>query len=289
MKRFAIISFIMILLSVNVFATKRALVIGLGRQQDSSWSIIHGDNDVRYVKEMLKSCGYSSDNIMTIVNEKATKKGIVESFNTLAAQCKPGNIVYIHFSGHGQTVVDKNDTKRQSWIPYDAYYKECGMDSGKNHLVDYEINKLLNNIKNKIGKRGKILVVVDACFSRGSTRGDDEGNDEDDVPCRGTDDEFKVTSFELPKQELKAPWITLSACNRYQTAWEIKELEVGKLTYALYCIIVEAKKEGITCTEFVKLFKKYEKQWLTTKKIGKEQDPMGERKECDYDINAVLK
>ncbi len=289
MKRFAIISFIMILLSVNVFATKRALVIGLGRQQDSSWSKIHGDNDVVYVQKMLKSCGYSSGNTMTIVNEKATKRGLMESFKKLAEQCKSGDIVYIHFSGHGQQVVDKNKVKRESWIPYDACKENCANDKGEKHLIDYEINELLKKINNKIGNGGKLLVVVDACCSANSVRGDDEGNDEDDVACRGTDDEFMVTSFELPKQELKAPWITLSACQSYEKAWEIQGLKVGKLTYALYSVIVEAKKKGITCDKFVKLFEKYQEDWLKTNKIGKRQKPEGEKNECNYDINAVLK
>lgn len=33
--------------------TRRALVIGLGEQEDKSWAKINGDKDVPYVKEML--------------------------------------------------------------------------------------------------------------------------------------------------------------------------------------------------------------------------------------------
>ena len=37
---------------------KRALVIGLGEYEDTSWSAIHGDKDVPIVVEMLKHYKY---------------------------------------------------------------------------------------------------------------------------------------------------------------------------------------------------------------------------------------
>ena len=47
------------LLSLSVSAqTKRALVIGLGEQQDKAWNKINGDKDVPLVQGMLKSAGF---------------------------------------------------------------------------------------------------------------------------------------------------------------------------------------------------------------------------------------
>ena len=46
--------------------TRRALVIGLGEQEDKSWAKINGDKDVPYVKEMLIKSGYKD--IVTLVN-----------------------------------------------------------------------------------------------------------------------------------------------------------------------------------------------------------------------------
>jgi len=49
------------LLSLSVSAqTKRALVIGLGEQQDKAWNKINGDKDVPLVQGMLKSAGFKS-------------------------------------------------------------------------------------------------------------------------------------------------------------------------------------------------------------------------------------
>ena len=56
-----IIPYLLQLLSLSVTAqTKRALVIGLGEQQDKAWNKINGDKDVPLVQGMLKSAGFKS-------------------------------------------------------------------------------------------------------------------------------------------------------------------------------------------------------------------------------------
>lgn len=229
---------IMLFLSVSMMAqTKRALVIGIGQQEDTSWSKINGDKDVPYVQRMLQDAGYND--IRTLVNQKATKNGIVSSFKRLTSQCKGGDVVYIHFSGHGQLVTDVNGDEQdgwdEAWIPYDAYLKYGKNDKGEKHLIDDEINALLTGIRIKIGDSGRVLVVVDACHSGDSSRGN-----EDEI-VRGVKDEF-VIPIKKEKKSEKAPerWLTLSACKDYQLNQEIKNPHVGKLTYALYI----SAKEG---------------------------------------------
>ena len=56
-----IITYFLLLLSLSVTAqTKRALVIGLGEQQDKAWNKINGDKDVPLVQGMLKNAGFKS-------------------------------------------------------------------------------------------------------------------------------------------------------------------------------------------------------------------------------------
>lgn len=59
--RIRIITYLLLLLSLSVTAqTKRALVIGLGEQQDKAWNKINGDKDVPLVQGMLKNAGFKS-------------------------------------------------------------------------------------------------------------------------------------------------------------------------------------------------------------------------------------
>ena len=241
---------IYLLISVSITAqTKRALVIGIGEQEDASWAKINGDKDVPYVEEMLNRAGYNY--ITTLVNKQATKASIVEAFNFLTTTCRNGDIVYIHFSGHGQQVTDINgdedDGWDEAWIPYDAYLKYGENDKGEKHLIDDEISILLTKIRNKIGNDGKLLVVVDACHSGGSTRGIKQ-----DIPVRGIKDEF-VIPITNKKKSTKVPmqWITLSACEDFQINQEISCPQVGKLTYTLYSLAQEGNLSIVKIEAFM--------------------------------------
>lgn len=242
---------VLLFLSVSTWSqTRRALVIGIGEQKDKNWAKINGDKDVPYVQHMLNNAGYKD--VRTLLNSQATKSGIVAAFKKLSCQCSIGDVVYIHFSGHGQLVTDVNGDEEdgwdEAWIPYDAYKKYCKEDKGEKHLIDDEINVLLTAIKNEIGERGKLLVVVDACHSGDSSRGD-----ELDETVRGVYDEFVIPVRRKARTNKPAEqWLTLSACKDYQLNQEMKSPQVGKLTYALYML----SKEGELTIEAIDRFMK---------------------------------
>ena len=273
-----IITYLLLLLSLSVSAqTKRALVIGLGEQQDMAWNKINGDKDVPLVQGMLKSAGFKS--VTALVNRQATKTGIIGAFRKMAASCKQGDVVYIHYSGHGQQMTDvHNDEKDgldECWIPYDAYRKASATYHGEKQLTDDELNVYLNAIRHKIGAKGKLLVVIDACHSGDGTRGD---NDE---VVRGVEDTLVVDSlnarglyetFEMLKslfmgdydkekiindkaKPLAERWITISACKSDQVNIEMKKPAVGKLTYAVWT--EQKKSEKVSNEEFMRRIRKF--------------------------------
>lgn len=273
-----IITYILLLLSLSITAqTKRALVIGLGEQQDKTWNKINGDKDVPFVQVMLKNAGFKS--VTTLVNQQATKVGIVGAFKRMMASCKHGDVVYIHYSGHGQQMTDiHNDEKDgldECWIPYDACRKASATYHGEKHLTDDELNVYLNAIRKKIGAKGKLLVVIDACHSGDGTRG------EDDEIVRGVEDTLVVDSqnarglyetFEAIKsffmgdngkdnvinakaKPLAERWITIGACRSDQVNVEMKSPAVGKLTYALWKELKNSDK--VNNDEFMRRIRKF--------------------------------
>lgn len=237
LKHFLIIA-MCVFTSLCVFGkTKRGLVIGLGQYQDRTWGTVHGDKDVPLVKSMLSSCGYTD--VVTLVNQDATKDGILTAFESLSKTCKNGDIVYIHFSGHGQQITDLNGDEEdgfdEAWIPYDAMYAYSKSYKGENHLIDDEIAQWLNTIKRKIGASGKILLVVDACHSGDS----DRGNENEEEYIRGASDDFIIPMGRTPKKigKTKENWLTLTACKNVQNNCEVKIKDgvfYGILSYAIY-------------------------------------------------------
>lgn len=288
-----LIIYLFLLLSLSVTSqTKRALVVGLGQQQDKAWNKINGDKDVPIVQGMLKSAGFKS--VTTLVNQQATKAGIIGAFKRMAASCKQGDVVYIHYSGHGQQMTDvhndETDGLDECWIPYDAYRKACKTYHGEKHLTDDELNVYLNAIRDKIGAKGKLLVVIDACHSGDGTRGD-----EDEV-VRGVEDVFKAVKsliigdndkekfINQKAKPLAERWITLSACKSDQVNIEMKNPAVGKLTYALWMELKNGDK--INNEEFIKRIRKF----VNRNTSSRPQQPVLTGNDKDkYNITDILR
>ena len=288
-----LIIYLFLLLSLSVTTqTKRALVVGLGQQQDKAWNKINGDKDVPIVQGMLKSAGFKS--VTTLVNQQATKAGIIGAFKRMAASCKQGDVVYIHYSGHGQQMTDvhndETDGLDECWIPYDAYRKACKTYHGEKHLTDDELNVYLNAIRDKIGAKGKLLVVIDACHSGDGTRGD-----EDEV-VRGVEEVFEAVKsliigdndkekvINQKAKPLAERWITLSDCKSDQVNIEMKNPAVGKLTYALWMELKNGDK--INNEEFIKRIRKF----VNRNTSSRPQQPVLTGNDKDkYNITDILR
>lgn len=228
---------------------KIALLVGISDYpeypiEDASWSKIHGANDIQLISPLLADQGFS---VTTLINELATHEAILNSFKTLENNAHPGDIVYIHLSGHGQAVEDEDGDEVDGWdeafIPYNAElnYREDGYH-GENHLLDDELNVYLNSIRRKVGETGIVYVVIDACHAGSSYRGEEE---EDIVFVRGTDIGFSKTgksytprinrngNIRITSEVGMAPLFMLESCRAYEVNIEIKQNDnyYGPLSY----------------------------------------------------------
>lgn len=174
--------FIGVLLLFTIHAqTKYALVVAVGKYPEGQryWRNLSSVNDWQHIKPALLQNGFGIKNIDTLINEKATKKNILLALDKLAAKAKAGDIIYFHFSGHGQQIqddandgyLDEVDGYDEALVPYDAKGVWDEVDyKGENHLRDDLLALKLNVIRKKVGKQGSVLVVVDACHSGTITR-----------------------------------------------------------------------------------------------------------------------
>jgi hypothetical protein len=253
-----------LLLVMPLHATRRALIIGIGAYPDvTGWGKINGDKDVALVEDMLVSRGFPRSNIVKLTNEQATANGIKSALEQLVQASETNDFVYIHFSGHGQRITDTNGDEPggydEAWIPYDAHltYKEGsgffrkeGGYQGQNHLVDDELNEYLHRLRQRVGKKGKIIVVADACHSGGGTRAMDDDDEEEAVVVRGTSDDFIIPS---PAKEAgvgghNLEWIFISACKSTQSNYEYHG--AGSLTYAI--LQLSDQFDNMTCVDLQK-------------------------------------
>ena len=221
--------------------TKRALLVGISEYTTSAssargqWGNIHGANDVELISKTLKQQGFK---ITSITNKNATARGIRSGLKSLTKSCRKGDVVYIHFSCHGQPFEDKNGDEEDGWdeaiIPYDAlkvYTK--GKYEGANHILDDELHTYFQKIRQAIGPKGFLCVVIDACHA-GNTYMGVEDEDEDEF-IRGTKDAFSPNGkkyqprintkghFVIKNSSSQGEILILEACRSYQTNYEIKQ------------------------------------------------------------------
>lgn len=232
MRHLALSALLLLLLATPANArTKHALIIGLGQYEDPTWPHINGDRDAALMASTLKGSGFTD--VRTLINQQATKQAIVAALQRLANHCQAGDIVCIHFSGHGQRMTDLSgdepDGWDEAWIPYDARRKYSPIDNGSLHLSDDDLAPLLTAIRQRIGTKGSLIVIADACHSGDSTR----GLTANEAPIRGVYDTFDIPGTPAkPSPRAPEQWLTLSACKDYQLNQEAPN-GYGKLTYAL--------------------------------------------------------
>lgn len=214
--------------------TKRAFLVGLSdypQTEGQPWNPIHGANDVSILAKTLKSQSFK---ISALTNKSATAIRIRKELKSFSSKCNTGDIIYLHFSCHGQPFEDLNGDEEDGWdetlIPFDArkFYSK-GKYEGENHITDDELYSYLNTIRKNVGPSGFVYVVIDACHAGSSYRGE-----EDSIIVRGTNIGFSPTNklftpridkrgiIKIEKGANLANIYILEACRSYQVNTEIK-------------------------------------------------------------------
>ena len=274
--------------------TNRALLVSISRYPDESgWEEIHAANDVLLVRSLLGNCGYRDKDIATLADAQATKQNIIRSLQNLYDATQPGDHVHLHFSCHGQQMMDDNgdeeDGLDEALIPYDAlFWYLPGEYEGENHLRDDELGEWIRRLRRKAGGQGHITVVLDACHS-GTGNRLPEADDyirgtgyifapDDYVPTPGKHQEL---SLPLKPETGLAPAAVFSACLAEETNFEHFDAHrsryYGLLTFAFCETVREAAfptttHSPVTVSCFAQLLKQ-KMQVLTAHKKRRTQTP----------------
>lgn len=234
--------------------TGRALIVAIGEYPaESGWEIIHGDHDGILMAELLKDKHYQQ--IILLKNKEATKNAICMALQQLCDDTKPGDFLFLHFSCHGQQMMDLNgdeeDGLDEALIPYDAlFWYIPGVYEGKNHLCDDELGEWIYKLRHKAGNTGQVFVLLDACHSGTANRY------AQDLYIRGVNkifapDDYQPQRGKHPERSMKlkplknlAPALVISACKPEETNYEYycrkSKRHYGKLTY---CFQLAAKQK----------------------------------------------
>ena len=180
MKRNTLLITLIFINSMVFSQTKRAFVVAISNYPaQSGWTTLSSAKDKEIVMDLLSSQGFIESNIVSLTDQNATYSGFKKSMNDFIGTLQNGDIIYFHFSGHGQQVMDvssKNykteyleqdepDGLDEALVLYNAPMKSDNNYQFDEHLVDDQINHYFNLIQKKIGGSGQLIAVFDACHS----------------------------------------------------------------------------------------------------------------------------
>ncbi|WP_337363508.1 caspase family protein [Prevotellamassilia timonensis] len=237
---FVILSVLCLSWPLASMAKKRALLIGIShypqttRNNPCTWTNIHGSNDVRLLRGTLQKQGFR---ITTLTNAQATASHIRRALKRLCQQAAKGDMVVIHFSGHGQPFEDLSGDEADGWdeaiVPYDAKKCYSRTYTGQCHIIDDELERYINSLRTTVGPRGFVYVVLDACHMGGASR--DESETDSAACVRGTNVGFSPNGrtyipridrrghFTVKASPRMAGVCYIESCRAYQTNTEIYE------------------------------------------------------------------
>ncbi len=249
-----ILTLLMICISISGFSKKVAIIIAVGDYpSESGWGDISSANDISLVKNAIQKHGFLDENIYTIQDAEATKKGIVDLFTKVGKVLSQGDILVVHISSHGQPIFDQNDDETdgldESIIPYDAKSKYSFFYKGEKHLRDDELGIIFTKYRNTLGKDGQVLITFDSCHSGSAIRGGiGRGGKPAFVPENWKKTARKRTkdySF-FQKQKLNenaAPYVFISASTADEVNYEYNGF--GSLSFA-FSKAVDRLGKGVT-------------------------------------------
>ncbi len=246
---------------------KLALIVGISKYQ-RQWGKLNTETDVKLIKETLIKKGFKKENIVVLKDKEANKKNITKVFKEhLIDQAEEGDILVFHFSGHGQQVIDLNNDEADGYdealVPYDANAYYSKNYKGENHLIDDELNLMIYDARKKIGEKGSLMFIIDACYSGTISRGKN-------ATSRGARGKLAPRSYnpvlnvnltttsgayEVKKSNEKnlGKFIVFSGARQDQTNYETYDSDnnpVGSLSLAFSRSLVKTTKN----TTYLKLF-----------------------------------
>lgn len=138
-----------------------ALLIGVANYQKISNLPIAILNDASDIAETLSSpkyCGYATANVVTLLDEQATRAAMLKGLDELAARSNSGDTVCVFFSGHGG-VVGSSGNEHSVLATVDSDLADIESTS----ISSDDLAAAFAQIKAE-----RLLVFIDACHAGGA-------------------------------------------------------------------------------------------------------------------------
>lgn len=142
---------------------KKALLIGINKYQVPGADLRGCVNDVKNLgSALIDLYGFKKADIAVLTDAAATKKAMETGIKNLIASGRKGDVLVLHYSGHGSNVPDNDgdeaDRRDEILCPTDLDWKDT--------LRDDWLRKTLDKTRSGV----QLTVIMDCCHSGTNTR-----------------------------------------------------------------------------------------------------------------------
>ena len=205
----------------------RAVVVGVSNYQVPSFNLRYADNDAQdFFDALVRGSNWSQSDIRVLLNSAATKSAIQSAIAATGGGLSSGDKFVFFFSGHGTTGPDQPPIDEAGGVeayiaPHDAL-----SNSFANDISDDELEAWLSALPTN-----DILVILDASFSGGFTRGRPVAGGRIKYIDRGATP-VQPRGIDGMTKDLNRPgWITQTASAANESPLESSVLQNGVFTF----------------------------------------------------------
>jgi len=269
-------------------AEVRALLVGVGEyppEAGPSLPTLGGPpNDVQLMRSLLvERLGVPAGNVVTLVDEKATSRGIQDAFRShLIRDCGEDDVAVFFFAGHGLQVddlgpdADEADGLDEALVPYD--YDELDPATW---LTDDMVHRLLAAVPSR-----HVLVMFDCCHAGTGTRS--IGGPFKWAGTRSTD----TVGIGMREKGAAENHVFLAACRDGEKARPMYDedlrAKVGVFTHS-FCDLLAAKTKDASLDEFEKALRREVDREVKRLAASAIQTPVIEAARRDFSLADFLK
>jgi hypothetical protein len=239
------------------------------KEKDKDWWDLHSRADVEALKQVLvRRFQFAEEDVKTLTTkEETTHAAIISTFRSfLTARARKGDVIFIHYSGHGQPVPDDDrhgpnpsvgdeiDGYDETLVPSDYVSQK----DGSKNIRDDEVGLLLEELAVK--QPANVTVSIDSCFSGTATRGEllprgGAWKGDPVAPAKVRGEELSPSGLATHSAVLSAGHVYLAAAGPRQSAREFYNEDgqpMGLYTHAL----VKALEAAGPATTYRDLFER---------------------------------
>ncbi len=138
---------------------RRALLIGINDYQGIP-DLRGCRNDVRNMWDLLRNVmGFRTEDIRVVLDNRATKRGILDRLNWMVDLASEGDIMVFHFSGHGSRIRDRDGDELRDRL--DELICPWDMNWDGVYILDDDLEEIFK----RLPAGASLEVFMDSCHS----------------------------------------------------------------------------------------------------------------------------